>query len=229
MDHELPPQPTPSDGPDHRPSPAHDLDPRLLELVNAQIEAAVDRQGPIPTDVARAIAACLHDFASTPVRDHLRRFAVGGVEGGRDLWRPALTEVHDGRVPADLQRWTCWLATYSLASMPAETGGVHPSDGDALHALLDTADPDGPLDVEHLVEDWSQRYHESYRTLEDMLQGMTHLEDAERKMVAIAEAYHLSDFVSIDRDAILDEITAEHTVLDAGGRLHVFLGAGNQE
>ncbi|MCZ4538443.1 hypothetical protein O4159_23925 [Gordonia terrae] len=58
---------------------------------------------------------------------------------------------------------------------------------------------------------------------------MTHLAEAERKISNIAEAYNLSDFVTIDRDALLEEITRDHTILEAGGRLHVFVRSESED
>lgn len=145
------------------------------------------------------------------------------------MWSPALERAHLPDMPETLQRWTCWLATYSLAATPPPGGDPLPTDGDALHAFLRSSDPSGPIDIEQALNEWADRYCDSYRTLDEVLEGVTHLAEAERKINNIAEAYNLSDFVTIDRDALLEEITRDHTILEAGGRLHVYVRSDDSE
>lgn len=227
MNHEHPPHghdPEREEGPH---PPHREIDPRLITLVETQIATAIKREGPIDTDIARTIAACLYDHLPPDAQEATLRFIILGLPAGRDMWSLALEGIHLSDMPEALQRWACWLATYSLAATPPPGGDPLPTDGDALHAFLRTANASGPIDVERALDEWADRYCDSYQTPDDVLEGVTHLAEAERKINNIAEAYNLSDFVTIDRDALLEEISRDHTILEAGGRLHVYVRSDN--
>ncbi|PKZ62681.1 hypothetical protein CYJ73_25750 [Gordonia terrae] len=186
---------------------------------------AVDREGPISTDIARTIAASLYDLLPADAQEATLRFIILGLPASQEIWSQVLERIHLGDVPEGLHCWACWLVTYSLAATPPPNGDPLPTDGDALHAFLQAANPGDAPDIGSALDEWAGRYCDSYQTPDDVLEGVTHLAEAERKINSIAEAYKLSDFVTIDREALLDEITRDHTILEAGGRLHVFLQA----
>ncbi|MDV7102081.1 hypothetical protein R4227_18645 [Gordonia amicalis] len=229
MNHERPPHghdPEREEVPEY---PHREIETRLITLVETQIATAIEREGPVDTDIARTIAACLYDHLPPDAQEATLRFIILGLPASQEMWSPALERIHLSDMPEALQRWACWLATYSLGATPPPGGDPLPTDGDALHAFLQTAEPSGPIDIERALDEWADRYCDSYQTLDEVLEGVTHLAEAERKISNIAEAYNLSDFVTIDRDALLEEITRDHTILEAGGRLHVFVRSESED
>ncbi|GAB25398.1 hypothetical protein GOPIP_081_00370 [Gordonia polyisoprenivorans NBRC 16320 = JCM 10675] len=221
--HEHPDDRHGSDSTEEQEPPVLDSEARLRALVDRHIGEAIRECRSIDHEIARAIAAAMHDLTAPACQDQLLRFILLGAEGAPQLREELLHQLDGGDLPDPLPRWACWLLLHHAHADPALSEQL-PTDGDGLHVYLTHIRPDMPEpgDTDQRLVDFAAIYRGGFPDAEAVVRGMSPLDDWETAIYAVADEHGCRDYVRFDETALIQHIINSWDVIPDAGRYHVF-------
>ncbi|MDF3284953.1 hypothetical protein [Gordonia sp. N1V] len=221
--HEHPGDHHDSDATGEHESPPPDNEVRLRTLIDRHIGEAIRERRSIDHEIARAVAAAVHDLTAPACQDQLLRFILLGADGAPQLREELLHQLDAGDLPDPLPRWACWLLLHHAHADPALSEQL-PTDGDGLHVYLAYIRPDMPApgDADQRLEEFAAIYRGSFPDAAAVVRGMSPLDDWETAIYAVADEQGCRDYVRFDEAALIQHIINSWDVIPYGGRYHVF-------
>lgn len=196
---------------------------RLSGLIDGDIQRALEHHDVVTYDIARTIAALIHDHVGPDCQAQILNFIVLGSTDAPDLRNEIVQQFICGAIPAHLHRWACWLVIRQAHTDQFYDAEL-PLDGDGLCVYLTHIQPNvpDPDDTDQLIEEFAAIYHGSFGDVEAVVRALSPLDDWEAAIYPVATEQGCREYIFFDWAALAQHIALSWNVIPYAGRYHVF-------